>query len=69
MPDYFLQSDPERNPNFYRFATPLPVGAMNRRWLLTTLLAEAAECRRHGDHSAALAAETDARRLARVVSR
>jgi hypothetical protein len=65
--DHFLKSDPALNPNFRRFASPTPPTRAARRWLLITLLAEAAEARRHGDHAAALAAESDAARLAREV--
>ena len=69
MPAYFLQSDPERNPNFRRFITSPPPTRAARQWLLIALLAEAAEARRHGDHGAAITAERDARRMARAAGR
>jgi len=69
MSSYFLQSDPDLNPNFRRFASPpLPTRAP-RRWLLTAMLAEAAEHRKHGDTAAAIACEHDAARVAREVAR
>lgn len=67
MPAYFEMSDPLLNRQFGRFRQPEPPTRATRRWLLTALLAEAAEARRHGDHAAALAAESDAARLAREV--
>lgn len=69
MPAYFEQSDPALNRQFARFHQPEPRDRRTAFTLALALLAEAADARRHGDHGAAMAAEMDARRMARVVAR
>jgi hypothetical protein len=69
MPAHFELSDPALNRQFLRFQQPEPRSGQAARSLARALLAEAAIHRRHGDIGAALAAEGDALRMARVAAR
>lgn len=69
MPAYFELTDLHLNRQFARFRQPEPGDRRPAIALAFALLAEAADARRHGDHGAALAAEMDARRMARAAAR
>lgn len=68
MPAHFELSDPALNWQFLRFRQPEPSNCLAARSLARALLAEAANHRRHGDIGAAIAAEGDATRMARVAA-